>query len=108
MADIPNIPKEVIEKLPTADQWKKNGSSMVTYSFMVLFIFYFLWNEFIKQDSCGEKIASFEKVIIQKDNMIESLNQRVSKLENALDVKNGVIKSVEERVSDAQSAGGSK
>lgn len=29
MADIPNIPKEVIEKLPTADQWKKNGWSEI-------------------------------------------------------------------------------
>lgn len=107
--NIPDIPENLSEKLPTMDQWKKNGSSAVTYSFMVLFIFYFVYREFLSRDACSAKIASFEQVITQKDNMIEQLNERVTRLEIAFDVKNGIIDKVEESVSpEPKEVGGSK
>lgn len=112
MAEIPNIPdipEKVAEKLPTMEQWRKYGSSSISYVFMLCFFLYFFYSEFIKRDDCGEKIASFEKVIKQKDVMIEQLNTRVLKLETALDVKNGIIQKVEEKVSsDIPQVGGSR
>lgn len=110
MENTPNLPtKELTEKLPTMEQWKKYGSSAVTFSFMIIFVIYLLWVEFIRRDDCSSRIESFEKVILQKDIMIEQLNTRVSRLENALDVKNGVIKNVEEKVTASpQEVGGSK
>lgn len=109
LENIPDIPEKVAEKLPTVDQWRKYGSYAVTYVFMILFVLYFLYQQFLNKDQCSEKIAAFEQVIIQKDRMIEQLNQRVSKLENFIDVQNGVIKKVEETVSsDMPQAGGSR
>jgi uncharacterized coiled-coil protein SlyX len=100
-----NIPEEVSKKLPNIDQWKKNGSSAVTYVFMILFVIYFIWNQY--KDDCGSRIATLEIVLKQKDAMINQLNSRVSLLENALDTKNGVLRRIETKV-DSVVVGGAK
>ena len=104
-----NLPKDIADKIPTVDQFNRNRGGAVSYIFMLIFFLYFFYNEFLKRDDCGQKIDSFEKVIIQKDAMINQLNTRVTKLETALDVKTGVIEKVEEKlVSGELSTGGSK
>lgn len=104
-----NLPRDIVEKIPTPEQFVKNRGGMVSYIFMLIFFLYFFYNEFLKRDDCGQKIESFEKVIIQKDAMINQLNNRVSKLETALDVKTGVIQQVEEKLVGADlNAGGSQ
>lgn len=93
-----NLPKDIADKLPTVEQFNKNRGGAVSYIFMLIFFLYFFYNEFMKKDDCGQKIESFEKVILQKDNMINQLNIRVSKLETALDVKTGVLQQVEDKL----------
>lgn len=103
-----NLPKDITDKLPTLDQFSKNRGGAVSYIFMLCFFLYFFYSEFIKRDDCGAKIESFEKVIMQKDAMIQQLNTRVLRLETALDVKNGVIEKVGEKLGGGPSMGGSK
>ena len=93
-----NIPEQLAEKLPTVDQYSKNPGTVTRYIFMLIFVGYFFYSEFLKKDDCGSKIEAFEKVILQKDDMIQKLNARVTKLETALDVKTGVIERVEQQV----------
>lgn len=93
-----NLPKDITNKIPTIEEFNKNKSGAVSYIFMLCFFLYFFYSEFIKRDDCSAKIASFEQVIIQKDNMIDQLNERVTRLEIALDVKNGIIDKVEQSV----------
>lgn len=49
---IPEAAGKLAEKLPTSREWAKNGNSMATYSFMVIFVLYLGWNEFVRKDSC--------------------------------------------------------
>lgn len=101
------IPDKMVDKVPTFEEYKKDKKSAVSYIFMICFFIYFFYNEFIKRDDCGEKIAVLNTTITQKDVMINQLNERVIKLENAIDVKNGVIKEVKEVVKvNEETAGG--
>lgn len=101
-----NIPKEVAEKIPDFEQYKSSPALARQYIFAILFILYFLYNEFIKKDDCGSRIETLETVIIDKDKVIIQLNNRVSRLETALDIKNGVLNRVESKA-DSLGMGGS-
>lgn len=91
MANLPDLPDKVAEKIPTIDQWKKHGSTSVQYIFMLLFVAYFLWNEVLRRDDCASLMA-------QKDVIIKQLTERVDKLETAYDIERGVNKNVKEHI----------
>lgn len=100
-----NLPEEVVKKIPTFEDFKKNQRAAVSYIFMLFFVGYFFYKEVMSKDDCGEKVAAFERVILQKDEMIQSLNKRVEKLETAFDTQNGVVERVKTTV---ENVGGSK
>ena len=92
-----NIPDKITDKIPTIEEYRKSPNTAISYVVMILFFMYFVFQQFVKEDDCGNRIATLEKVIIQKDDMINKLNNRVSALEVALDVRTGVIKQVVEQ-----------
>lgn len=100
-----NLPEEMAKKIPSFDDYKKNQRAAVSYIFMLFFFGYFFYKEVMAKDDCGEKVAAFEKVILQKDEMIQSLNKRVEKLETAFDTQKGVVEHVKNTV---ENVGGSK
>lgn len=100
-----NLPEEMAKKLPDYDKYQKNPKGVVSYVFMILFFGYFIYKEFMAKDDCGEKVAAYVSVILQKDEMIQSLNKRVEKLETAFDTQNGVVERVKTTV---ENVGGSK
>lgn len=97
----------VAKKLPTFQEFKEGGSSAVQYIFVLLFIAYFFYKEYISSSDCGEKIAVLEKVVVDKNRDIEKLNDRVATLETALFVNQGILKQVEDQVSPGITEGGS-
>lgn len=106
---MPDFSKELVsKKLPTFQEFKEGGSSAVQYIFVLLFIAYFFYKEYISSSDCGEKIAVLERVVEDKNKDIEKLNARVATLETALFVNQGILKQVEEQVSPGNTVGGSK
>lgn len=101
-----NIPEEVAKKIPDFEQYKASPVKVFQYIFMILFVIYLVYNEFLKRDDCGSRIETLETVITQKDQMIVQLNNRVGRLETALDIKNGVLNRVESKA-DSLGMGGS-
>lgn len=110
LPNLPDIPEKTLDKLPTAEQWKKYGVSAVQYSFMILFVLYLGWNEWSRKSQCSDQIETLGKVIEDKDRQIKMINERVRVLEEYVYIQNGVIKKVEDKVVETQpnEAGGSK
>lgn len=99
---------KILNKVPTYDQYSKNTKSAVSYIFMLFFLSYFVFVEFIKKDNCAERMNAISSVIEQKDIMIELLNARVTSLETALDTRNGAIKRIDTVVNNIGLIGGQK
>lgn len=83
---IKNVPEEVSKKVPSLNQYRKDPKSAITYAFMILFFAYFGYKEYTAQTELKDKLKAFDKILDQKDIMIDDLNKRVKTLEKAVDV----------------------
>lgn len=110
MKQIPETISKVVDKVPTVDQWKKYGSNAVSFVFMILFVVLFLQDRFSEDSKCADQIKTLERVIADKDQAINRLNDRVGVLEEFIYVKVGVLKEVRDRAESISptDAGGSK
>lgn len=102
MPETPNIKGEVLKKLPTLTEYRKSPNTAIQYVFMVAFLVYLAWNEWIRKDECSDRIETIQTTLkIEREMHTRTYNQmmsRIDKLENAIDVKNGVIREIGTKV----------
>lgn len=102
MAKLPNIHEDVVKKIPTLSEYRKSPNTAIQYVFMVTFLLYLAWNEFLRKDQCSERIETIQTTLkIEREMHVRTYNQlmsRIDKLELANDVKNGVIREIGTKV----------
>lgn len=114
MSKIPNIHGDVVKKIPTLSEYRKSPNTAIQYVFMVAFLVYLTWNEWIRKDQCQERIETIQQTLKTEREMhtrtYNQLMSRIDKLENAIDIKNGVIKEIGTKVGvdNTSQTGGSK
>lgn len=102
MSKIPNIHRDVVKKIPTLSEYRKSPNTAIQYVFMVTFLLYLAWNEWIRKDQCSERIETIQTTLkTEREMHTRTYNQmmsRIDKLENAIDIKNGVIREIGTKV----------
>lgn len=88
--------ENLAQKIPSFEEFRKNKNSSWGYLFYICFFLYFIYKEFVQKDDCGQRIATLEAVMKDKDRTIQLQGERIRALEVAWDVRNGVIQRVED------------